>query len=107
MKIIYLIEFLWVYLGELTKSNILVAFEALRPQFTMKPGFIKIPVEFHNDDALLLLANLITMTPGTVTIDISDDKKYLYAHGLFVSDPDIACEEIKRILENRVERLFQ
>lgn len=106
MKLYYFIEFFWTYLWELFKSNVLVALEALRPTFKMKPGFIEIPLDFQNDDAMLLLANLITMTPGTVTLDISDDKKYLYAHALFAPDANQARDEIKKVLEDRVERLF-
>lgn len=106
MRIYYFIEFFWVYLWELTKSNVLVALESMRPIFKMKPGFIKIPHDIKSDDAMLLLANLITMTPGTVTMDISDDKKTLYAHVLFCEDADFARKEIKKVLADRVERLF-
>jgi multicomponent Na+:H+ antiporter subunit E len=106
MKIYYFIEFFLVYLWELTKSNVLVALEALSPNFKMRPGFIKVPLDVKSDDAMLLLANLITMTPGTVTIDISDDKKSLFAHALFVEDPEEVRKGIKKVLEDRVQRLF-
>jgi len=107
MKMFYFFEFMFVYLWELTKSNFIVAFESLRPNFTMKPGFVEIPLNVKNDDAILLLANLITMTPGTVTIDVSDDKKFLYAHALFAINPDAVRKDIKKVLEDRVERLFK
>jgi multicomponent Na+:H+ antiporter subunit E len=107
MKIFYLFEFMFVYFWELTKSNFIVAFEALKPKFGMKPGFVEIPLDVTNDDAILLLANLITMTPGTVTIDVSDDKKFLYAHALFAPNSETVRNDIKKVLEDRVERLFK
>lgn len=107
MKVWYFIEFFFVYLWELTKSNVQVALESLRPTFTMKPGFVRIPLDVNSDDEMLLFANLMTMTPGTVTMDASQDKKNLYAHVLFVEDPDQTRHEIKSTLETRVKRIFK
>lgn len=105
-KIYYFLEFFLVYLWELTKSNFIVAIESLRFNFTMKPGFIKIPLDCQSDDEILLFANLLTMTPGTVTVDLSKNRKILYAHILFVKDADQVRAELKSVFERRVQRLF-
>ncbi|MCS6837424.1 MAG: Na+/H+ antiporter subunit E [Bdellovibrionaceae bacterium] len=105
-KIFYLCELIFVFLWELTKSNVQVSVEAFRWKPRLHPGFVAIPINFQDDRAILMLANLITMTPGTVTIDLSDDKKTLFAHGLFVNDLDEFRSSIERVLAYRVRRLF-
>lgn len=106
LKAYYFIEFFGVYLWELTKSNFIVAFESLRIHLTIKPGFVRVPLDCQLDDEILLFANLLTMTPGTITVDLSDDRKILYAHVLFVSDAEQVRAELKTVIERRVQRLF-
>ena len=108
------IEFFCVYLWELSKSNVLVALESLRPNLKMTPGFIRLPLHTKNPDAILLYANLLTMTPGTVTMDIEPDGSALYAHVLFLPthlySPEQAAEvlrlELQNILEERINQLW-
>ena len=107
MKLFWIFQFILVYLWELTKANLQVVRAVLSPQIKIRPGFIRIPIELKNEHAQLLLANLITMTPGTVTIDLSNDRQFLFIHSFDVSSPDSVREEIQHTLEAKIKRLFQ
>lgn len=72
----------------------------------MKPGIMKIPIHLTHNQAILLLINLITMTPGTLTIDLTEDKKYIYVHFLFLFNEEKKLEEIKN-LEMKIYKLFK
>jgi multicomponent Na+:H+ antiporter subunit E len=78
---------LW-YLWELVKANAYVAWEVITPGTSIRPGIIACPIRARSELEITLLANLITMTPGTLTLDLSPDEHVLYVHGLHVRDPD-------------------
>ena len=105
LKIIYSIEFLFFYILKVIQANIELAWQIMRPRLTMTPGIIKVPVELKHDQALLLLMNLISMTPGTLTIDLEEDKKHIYVHSLFLSDQAKSMQQIKQ-LEKKIAKLF-
>jgi multicomponent Na+:H+ antiporter subunit E len=68
----------------------------------MRPGVIAIPLAAKTDLEITLLANLVSLTPGTLSLDVSDDKSVLYIHAMFVDDPDELRHEIKAGFERRV-----
>ena len=98
-----LIEFALFYLKEIILSNGRVAHDVLTPNLHMTPKLVHIRVEQELTDwQCTILANLITMTPGTLSIDIADDHKTLFIHSMFND-----CEEslTKEINENYVRRI--
>ncbi len=95
------------FLVELVKANAQVAWEMIDPRHTMKPGVVAVPLDLQNPFAITLLANLITLTPGTLTMEVSEDHSTLYVHGMYVSDPDRFREKIKRGFERRVKEVFE
>lgn len=95
------------FLIELVKANVHVAWEILGPRLTMTPGVVAVPLDLKTPFAITLLANLITLTPGTLTMEVSEDHSTLYVHGMYVSDPDRFREEIKRGFERRVMEVFE
>lgn len=101
-KVPQLIRFLGFYLWELFLANLRVAYDVITPPFYMRPGIIAIPLDVETDAEISLLANLITLTPGTLSLDVSDDRKVLYIHAMYVDDPDTLRREIKQGLERRV-----
>jgi len=106
MKKIYnALGFLLFYIYKVFQANIELAFQIIRPRLKMKPGIMKIPVNLTNSQAILLLVNMITMTPGTLTIDLSQDKQFIFVHFLFLVDEDKKVQEIKNI-ERRIADLF-
>lgn len=88
------------------KSNIDVARIVLRPRLNINPGIIAIPLEVQSETGITLLANLITLTPGTVTIDVSVNRDTLYVHCIDIQDADALRDDIKQNFERRVLELF-
>lgn len=101
------VSLLGYFLVELAKANAQVAWEIIDPRHTMKPGVVAVPLDLQNPFAITLLANLITLTPGTLTMEVSEDRSTLYVHGMYVSDPDSFRKEIKRGFERRVKEVFE
>jgi multicomponent Na+:H+ antiporter subunit E len=97
-----LISFIFFFLYELVKANIQVAYDVITPRYYMKPGIIRIPLEAKSDLEITLLANLITLTPGTLSLDVSDDRKVLYVHAMYINDRDKFIEDIKNGFERRL-----
>jgi multicomponent Na+:H+ antiporter subunit E len=89
------------------KANILIATDILSPNPKMTPGILKIKLEVKSDHEILSLFNLISMTPGTLSIDLSDDKKFLYLHAWNVRDVDAFKQNMKNTLEKRVLEVYR
>ena len=101
-RVYRLLRFLLFYLKELLLANVRVAHDAVTPTHHMRPAFIAIPLDTETDFEILLFANLMTMTPGTVTLDVSTDKRVLYLHAMYVEDVEKIRREIKKHFEARV-----
>jgi multicomponent Na+:H+ antiporter subunit E len=87
MNPLKLLRFLGFYLRQLTVANLYVAWEIITPQQRLSTGIIAVPMESRTPIEVTLFANLISLTPGTVTIDVDPDAHLLYVHGLHVGDP--------------------
>lgn len=87
---------------ELVLSTIRVAWEVVTPSKKRKQGIIAIPLDVTTDLEISLLANLITFTPGSLSLDVSSDRSVLYVHTMFVDDPEQFRREIKAGFERRV-----
>jgi len=99
------VKFILFYIAKLFQANVLLAYYILKPKMDLKPAIVKVPIHLTNDQAILLLLNLISMTPWSFTMDLTEDKKYIYVHFLNFSREKRQTEEIKR-LEKRVSTLF-
>ena len=107
LKIPKLISFLLFYLKELLLANLRVAHDAITPTHHMRPALLAIPLDARTDFEILLFANLMTMTPGSVTVDVSTDRRTLYLHVMYVEDGDEIRRSIKSDFEHRVLRLLR
>lgn len=95
--IIYL---MFYFIWDLLLSSIRVLWDVLRPQSQSRPGIIAVPVEGMSDFQILMLANLISLTPGTLSLEVSDDKTRLYVHCMFL---DEGPEAVRRsIVDNQI-----
>ncbi len=101
-KVRQVLSFALFFVWELLRANLRVAYDVVTPRHYMRPGVIAIPLEARTDAEITLLANLITMTPGTLSLDISDDRTVLYVHAMYISDPEALRREIKHGFERRV-----
>ncbi len=105
-KVPLVIGFVFFFLYELTKANLNMARIVLSPKPDLKPGVIAVPVDLPNDAAITLLVNLITLTPGTLGLDVSNDKKIIYVHALDARNVEAFRAYIKSGFERRVKELF-
>nr|WP_274600108.1 Na+/H+ antiporter subunit E [Halorhodospira abdelmalekii] len=95
------IGFLFFYAWEMIKANARVAHDVVTPEWQMRPGVIAIPLEAKTDGEITVLANLISLTPGTLSLDVSTDRQVLYIHAMYLDDEVELLESIKD-LERRV-----
>jgi multicomponent Na+:H+ antiporter subunit E len=91
---------------EIVKSNLAVTKAVLAPTLNLDPGIVAIPIDLQSDAGITTLANLITLTPGTVTLDVSSDRKTLYIHALSVGDVEALRRNTKAQFERRVQELL-
>jgi multicomponent Na+:H+ antiporter subunit E len=91
---------------ELLLANLRVALDVLRPGHRIEPAVVAIPLDVTSDGEILLLSMLINITPGSVTIDLSDDRRTLYVHVMHMKSADQSRREIKDGFERRVKMLF-
>ncbi|AWR85897.1 Na+/H+ antiporter subunit E [Meiothermus taiwanensis] len=95
-------RFVLLMLWEIVLSSLRVAQAVLSPRMPIQPGIIAYPLEVKSDLEITLLANLITLTPGTLSLDVSSDRKVLYVHGMFVDDAQKVIESTRESLEKAV-----
>ncbi|TWU45023.1 Na(+)/H(+) antiporter subunit E [Novipirellula aureliae] len=101
------IRFVGYFLWQLVLSNLRVAYDVVTPHLYMRPGIVTIPLDAKTDEEITLLANFITLTPGTLSLDVSEDKRYLYVHAMFVDDVDEFRDSIKNGFERRLLELMR
>ena len=101
-KIPKAIGFFFYFVKELIVANLKVAFDIITPKDYMQPGIVAVPLDAETDMEITLLANLITLTPGTLSLDVSKDKKVLYIHTLYLEDIEKFRSEIKDGMEKRL-----
>jgi multicomponent Na+:H+ antiporter subunit E len=95
------------FVWELIVANLRVAIDVARPRTTIQPAVLGIPLDVTTDGEILLLSMLINITPGSVTIDLSDDRRTLYVHVMHMVSAEASRREIKDGFERRVKLLFE
>jgi multicomponent Na+:H+ antiporter subunit E len=93
---------LLIFLKELLIASVTVAIIVLTPGRSYRPGFLAFPLRVDRDVEITLLASMLTLTPGTLSVDVSEDKKTLYIHALDVGDPDALRRSIANGFETRI-----
>lgn len=102
--------FLWylvIFILECLKANFDVAYRVLHPGLPIKPGIVKAKVNLRTDIARTILANSITMTPGTLSVDIADED--IFIHWICIRDEnlEVSCQRIVDKFENILARIFE
>lgn len=87
---------------ELVMSAVRVGFLVLRPRLDLRPALIAFPLAATSDVEITLLANLVTLTPGTLSVDVSVDRKFLLIHAIDVTDREELIRSIREGLEAKV-----
>ncbi|ODT81648.1 MAG: cation:proton antiporter [Pelagibacterium sp. SCN 64-44] len=98
-----------LFLYELLVSALRVAALVVRPDMkrVLRPAIVAVPLSVRSDAEITLLANMITLTPGTISVDVSPDRSVLYVHALTLADRDSMIAEIKNGFEKKVAEVFE
>ena len=107
-----LLLYVFIFLGELIKANVDMAKRCFGGCKNINPGIVRVPVDVKSEYGQSMLANSITMTPGTITLDIAEDdegQNYYYIHWIDVASTEAekAGELIKGRLERGVRRVWE
>ena len=95
-----------ILLLDIVRSNITVALQVLGPERRITPGFIWLPLDIANIHGIAALTSIITLTPGTVSASLSDDRSHLLVHVLNLKDADAVVREIKARYEKPLMEIF-
>jgi multicomponent Na+:H+ antiporter subunit E len=108
-RYIWFLYYVPLFIRECIKANIDVAYRVAHPDLPINPGIVKVKTTLKSDTALTFLANSITLTPGTMTVDIDPENGFLYIHWIDVKDKDIqkATELIVKKFEDVLRRIFE
>ncbi|MCX7304509.1 MAG: Na+/H+ antiporter subunit E [Hyphomicrobiales bacterium] len=96
-----------LFVRELMLSGWRVARLVTSPRMHLKPGIFAYPLAVDRDFEITLLANMITLTPGTLSVDVSPDRRTLYVHALDCSDVEKSIAEIRDGFERKIEEAFR
>jgi multicomponent K+:H+ antiporter subunit E len=96
-----------IVIYDIILSNIELARRVLGPEDKLHPEFMWIPLELTDEHAIVAFAGIITMTPGTLSCDIADDRRHLLVHGFNVDDPAAAIVGMKERYEKPLKEIFE
>jgi multicomponent K+:H+ antiporter subunit E len=102
-----LLRFLIVFVIDIVRGSFLVAYLILRGPARLRPVFVEVPLALRTDLAISLLANTISLTPGTVSAKLSADKRTLIVHTIDTGDADALVAEIKQRYETPLKKVFE
>lgn len=104
-RLYWMVRLAFVFVLELIKANIDVVRIVMSPKIDIHPGFYAYPNDLEEDWEVTLLSTLITLTPGTVVVAISEDYSIIYIHGLDMEDADEEIATIKASFENVIKEV--
>ena len=98
----HLVGLLLFFLWELLLANLRVAWDVVTPRPRMRPGVIAVPLTARTDVEIMVLANMVSLTPGTLSLDVSSDRRFLYVHAMYLHDRDRLVRGIQHGFERRL-----
>ncbi|AKF08651.1 Na+/H+ antiporter subunit E [Sandaracinus amylolyticus] len=102
-----LLDFTVFFVREATLSALRVAYDVVTPTHHTRPAVLAVPLDTRTDTEVAVLANLISLTPGSLSLEATPDRSTLYVHFMFVDDPDETIAQVKRDFERRVLELLR
>jgi multicomponent Na+:H+ antiporter subunit E len=102
LRLVALLRLAGLFIVELVISSLQVAWDAVTPRHLARPGIIAVPLDARTDLEITVLANLICLTPGTLSLEVSEDRRVLYVHVMFIDDPAESRRAVKTVMERRV-----
>lgn len=104
-RYLWFLYYVPIFIWECIKANLDVAYRVGHPSLPIKPGIVKVKTILKSDTALTFLANSITLTPGTMSVDIDRENGFLYIHWINVKNKDI--EKATKIIVQNFERILK
>lgn len=101
------IGFILSLIYEMIAANVQVAYDVITPKYFFRPGIVRYPMQANTDLEINLLSTMIALTPGTLVLDISDDKKSLFIHVMYLKDRDTFIAQIKERFENKLLEILR
>ncbi|MGC9400968.1 Na+/H+ antiporter subunit E [Vibrio genomosp. F10] len=96
-KLPKMLNFILFFIWDLIKANARVAYDVVTPTHLMKPAVIAVPLDIDTEGGITIFSTLITVTPGSLALDVSTDKKVLYVHLMYFEDEKLHIAELKRL----------
>lgn len=101
----WFIYYVPLFFWECVKANLDVAYRVTHPALPIHPGIVKVKTTLKSETGLTFLANSITLTPGTLSVDVSRERGFLYVHWIDVKDKDV--ERATKIIVERFEKILR
>ena len=102
LKVGQVVRFVAFVLWEIFTASLALAWIIVQPRREIRPGIVAIPLDAETDLEIAIVANLLTLSPGTLSLDVSTDRRTLYIHAMVLDDADQFRRQIKQGLERRV-----
>jgi len=106
IRFFWLLLFLPVFIWHVIKSNIDVTYRVFHPEIPIRPGIVKVKTILKSELAKTFLANSITLTPGTLTVDFIEDNLYIHWINIISDDPEVETKLIVNKFEIFLKRIF-
>ena len=108
-RYLWFLYYIPLFAWECLKANIDVAYRVIHPVVPIRPGIVKVKTRLKSDTGLTFLANSITLTPGTMSVDVDRDNGFIYIHWIYVRgrDTESYTKAIVAKFENILERIFE
>ena len=108
-RLVSAVLYFFKFLMEMIKANVHVAYIVIHPKVPINPGIVKIKTGLTKESAITVLTNSITLTPGTLTIDVNPEKKEIYVHWIDVLSTDVegATQQIAAKFEKLLTEVFE
>ena len=106
-RVYYWLRLFVMFHYELVVSTLAVVWDVVTPTHLSRPGLVRMPLDVTSDAGILLVTNLISLTPGTLSLDVTPDRKTLIVHAMFAHDPEEVCRTLKSGMERWVKEAVE
>jgi len=101
------IAFVFYFLGEVVAANVRLLYFLLTPNRNMRSGIVRVPLDIESELGITLLANVLTLTPGTLALDVDTDRRALFVHAIYMKSPQDLVRSVKEGFERRLREILE